>query len=231
MGSDPYATLHDHRLQPFPFPPGSTGFDLVILDGHPLRGDAHEDSADLQDHYANGDRIFISQLILGLWTIGEGGTMIVKLTAAQSDKTAQLLYMFDTLAQDLQTWKPVYMHATQSTFYAVASGMGLGVGGARHAVILGNLQQLWEELRYDNNGAGRRLRDDDFEFIVPRRNLKGKGFRARRNELTEHILRVQAQSRKEWREFEGYGRSDSGYSGMSYTHPWRCATTNTVMSE
>ncbi|KAG7094441.1 hypothetical protein E1B28_008038 [Marasmius oreades] len=177
----------------FPFAPDHGGFDLIILDGHPLRTQAIGDSEDV---HILGDRLIISSLILGMFCIKNGGTIMMKLSMPDRKITAQIMYLFDMLSGDLRTWKPVNIHAIQSTFYVIARDFGGGMMAGRYWYVLTGLRDLWERLVVgEQNG---RLRHDDLDFVVDRRGLKA--YSGRLEELSRHLWDVEAQSLLQWHE-------------------------------
>ncbi|KIY51592.1 hypothetical protein FISHEDRAFT_36728, partial [Fistulina hepatica ATCC 64428] len=183
--------LWKSNLHPFPFNPEyEPGFHLVILDGHPLR------SRDVNVHL-RGDHLLISQLIIGMSTISQSGTVIMKLSKPERVITSQMLYMLDILCADIRTWKPTCMHAIQETFYVIARGFGDGSQAHRYASILLGLRNLWVELTGAKQGShGRRLQPGDLDFIVDQTGILG--YLNRLKELSQHLWEVQAQS------LEGY---------------------------
>ncbi|KAJ8096314.1 hypothetical protein AAF712_013383 [Marasmius tenuissimus] len=179
---------------PFPFSPEHPGYDLIILDGHPLRTAG-------PDVHALGDKLLISSLILGLWCINRGGTIIMKLSMPDRKITAQILYMFDVLSGDLRTWKPVHIHATRSTFYAIARNFGCGGHAPRYNEIFERLRHLWEALVGADvlgNGRGRRLLPSDLDFIVDDAGLKD--YSKRLKALSKHLWMVERESLAQWHE-------------------------------
>ncbi|KZV63924.1 hypothetical protein PENSPDRAFT_656911 [Peniophora sp. CONT] len=187
----PYV-VSDPRLVPLPLTPAShpDGFNLVLLDGHPLRREG-------SDVHSIGDRLLISQLIIGLTVITRGGTIVTKLSRPERTITAQLLWLFDALCKDLRTWKPVCIHAPQGTFYAIAHGVGYGDLAARHPQILNGLQSLWIELRYADQGRGRRLREGDLDFVIPEAALE-LTYVDRLKQLSAHLWDVQEKAWAGW---------------------------------
>lgn len=137
---------------PLPFSLGSIAperFDVIIVDGHPLRGlDSNGgkrvgETSQSAEFYTMGDQIFISQLITALQAVltsfsslpnfsstssssvnAQGPTVVMKLSKPERLITAQVMYMFDVLSASVGTWKPIHMHATRSTFYLIAMGVG-----------------------------------------------------------------------------------------------------------
>jgi hypothetical protein len=186
----------DGRLQPFPFPPR---FDLVLLDGHPLRT--------ATSHNAwNGDCLLMSQFIICLQSISKSGTIVVKLSKPERLVTRQLLYMLDVLSLSLACWKPVCLHATRPTFYAVAKGVGLGRQGHRASELLLQLKMLWMELTYGGTGSsGRKIANGDLDFIISDADLQ-RTYMSRFQQLARPIWMVQAMSLQGWYETEGLAR-------------------------
>ena len=197
-------TINDPRLQPFPFHPESKTFDLVLLDGHPLRTSTSPTAW-------MGDRLLISQLIICLQAISMSGTIVMKLSKPERVVTAKLLYMLDILSLSLaSSWKPVFIHATRPTFYVVAKGVGYGRQGCRLPSLLFGLKALWMELTYGGAKAtGRAMNSKDLDFIVSKRELK-MSFRNRLQQLGQHVWLVQGESLKGWYQAEGVaGPQDS----------------------
>ncbi|KAJ6620771.1 hypothetical protein B0H10DRAFT_1791197, partial [Mycena sp. CBHHK59/15] len=193
--------IHDPRLQNFPVAAGS--FDLVLIDGHPLRGAA---GAGDQLVHLHGDRLLISQVILGLVTVAFGGTLVLKQSKPERLVTSQLLFLLDVLCAELRTWKPVCMHGTRATFYAIAKGFGLGAQAsfARRQQLLAGLMELWVQLSYTEDGKGRRLLPTDLDFIVDNKTLK-TAYAPRLRQLSEHIWTTQAKCLQGWRNAKAEG--------------------------
>ncbi|KAJ6512031.1 hypothetical protein C8R47DRAFT_1093195 [Mycena vitilis] len=189
------AFINDPQLQNFPV---STGFDLVLIDGHPLRS-AHDNV------YLHGDRLLISQVIAGLVSVAFGGTVILKQSKPERLITSQLIFLLDVLCTDVRTWKPVCMHATRSTFYIIAKGFRLGCQAVRWPQILGGLMNLWVQLSYGGpHGEGRRLLVSDLDFIVDDETLK-QAYAPRLRQLSEHIWTTQSKCLQGWRNAQAEG--------------------------
>ncbi|KAI0087627.1 hypothetical protein BDY19DRAFT_239556 [Irpex rosettiformis] len=184
-----------------PFPPiHPSTFALVLLDGHPLRTSVSDGSTTKnpqtdQPVHIIGDCLLISQLIIGLTTVAQGGTVIIKLSRPERLISAQLMWLFDSLAADIRTWKPVCIHATRGTFYLIARGMGFGVNAVMYDGVLQGLKALWEELILSQ----RRLRDNDLDFIIEKAVLQGP-YSGRLTALSAHIWEVQEAAWKGWRQ-------------------------------
>ncbi|KAJ7729695.1 hypothetical protein DFH07DRAFT_849886 [Mycena maculata] len=190
------AFIDDPRLQNFPVAPG---FDLVLIDGHPLR------SVKGESIYLHGDRLLISQIIAGLVSVTFGGTIILKQSKPERLITSQLIFLLDVLCAEVRTWKPVCMHGTRSTFYVVAKGFALGCQAVRWREILHGLMSLWVQLSYAGpNGAGRQLIPTDLDFIVDNGTLKTL-YAPRLRELSEHIWTTQSKCLKGWRDAQAEG--------------------------
>jgi len=188
--------FHDPRLKYLPFNAHNSPFDMVLLDGHPLRTSVGCTSY-------TGDRLIISQLIICLQTISMSGTIVMKLSKPERVITAKILYMLDNLSLSLACWKPVCMHATRPTFYAVAKGVGYGKQGYRLPQLLHGLKLLWTSLTYGGaKGSGRPINATDLDFIVRDMDLQST-FGDRLQRLSEPIWLVQEQSYRSWVEVEG----------------------------
>ncbi|KAJ7644325.1 hypothetical protein FB45DRAFT_824435 [Roridomyces roridus] len=191
--------IDDLRLQDFPVSPG---FDIVLIDGHPLR--ACDSARGGHDNlYMHGDRLLISQVLIGLLCVGLGGTVILKQSKPERIITSQMMFLLDILCLDVRTWKPVCMHSTRATFYVIAKGFGLGAHGFRRREILEGLMDLWVQLSY-TDGTGRKLRANDLDFIVDQETLKTV-YAPRLRELSEHIWTTQSKCLEGWREAQAEG--------------------------
>jgi hypothetical protein len=150
----------DDRLQTVPSQISEHSFDLVLLDGHQLRTQASALPWD-------STRLLISQLILGLQSVKEGGTVIMKLPMPHKPIAARILYLFHTISFRLLRWKPRSMHASRGTFYMVAKGVGNGKEGPRIPIILQALKNLWVNLTFGGEeGSGRHLIPGDLDFLI-----------------------------------------------------------------
>jgi hypothetical protein len=175
----------DATLQPFPFHFYSQTFDLVLLDGHALRTATSATAR-------NGACLFLSQLIICLQTIAVSGTITMKLSRPERPVTAKILYLLDVLSLRLNTRKPVYIHATRPTFYAVAKGVGYGHQGHQLQEFL---YHIWLHLM--NGGPCRSLEPEDLDFVVTNAALEAT-YSARLSELSDHIWMVQEENLTGW---------------------------------
>ncbi|KAJ7695953.1 hypothetical protein B0H17DRAFT_1131144 [Mycena rosella] len=185
------------QLQNFPVSPG---FDLVLIDGHPLRSAS-------SDIHLDGDRLLISQVIAGFVSVAFGGTIIFKQSKPERLVTSQLIFLFDGLCAEVRTWKPVCMHGTRSTFYIVAKGFGLGSRALLRQQMVGGLMSLWVELSFAQGSrgrTGRKLRATDLNFIVDSKTLK-TDYAPRLRELSEHIWTTQSKCLQGWRNAQADG--------------------------
>ncbi|KAF7297753.1 FtsJ domain-containing protein [Mycena kentingensis (nom. inval.)] len=188
-------------------PPGVTpdSFDLVLIDGHPLRTAPGSNAHLPPELHLLGDRLLISQLIIGLTAATLGGTIILKASKPERRITSQLIYLFDQLCAWVHTWKPTCVHATQATFYVVGKGFGVGVPLGVRDYVLQGLMDLWVLLSYGGkNGEGRRFLPNDLDFIVGTETLEGS-YAARLQGLSEHIWNVHRQSLEGWRRAQASG--------------------------
>lgn len=191
--------LNVYHQQPFPVHTNTRPFDLILLDGHPLRT-SPSIPGDNSNNQKKGAILLVSQLIIGLQSISLSGTVIMKLSKPERVTTAKVLYMFDMLSLQLASWKPVCMHATRDTFYIVAKGIGHGKMGCKIEEWIHGLKILWEELMLGSRERG--LEKRDMDFIVSEREL-GTVYSERLEQLSRHIWLVQETSISGWKLAEG----------------------------
>jgi len=162
------STIDGKYLQVLPFDIRARTFDLALLDGHNLRTQIHELPWD-------GIRLSLSQIILGLQSVKQGGTIVIKLSRPEGVYTARILYMLDKLCSSLSTCKPQTMHSDRGSFYAVAKGVGLGMEGGRLPNILNTFKYLWLEATFGGEeGRGRPLTENDLDLIVKLGDLQNE---------------------------------------------------------
>ncbi|KAJ7143066.1 hypothetical protein C8R43DRAFT_575754 [Mycena crocata] len=188
LGPLPTSVAPDNKiLHSLPFDTNKR-FDVVLLDGHQLRKNPSARPGDW-------DRLLVSQIIIGLQAAKPGGTLVIKLVDAEQVNTAKLLHMFDLLSGSLETFKPRYMHATRSTFYAVAKCVGEGRGAARLLGLVDSFKELWVDLTIGGaEGTGRALNDEDFDFIVSTAEVRQVKNLDRLIDLSRRVWEVQARA-------------------------------------
>jgi hypothetical protein len=177
--------INDPRLKPLPPQITSQSRGLVILDGHLLR---------IQEDVRNFDydRLMVSQLVMGLLGVKIGGTIVMKLSRPDAVHTAKVLYMLDAISDSLSTCKPLTMHRSRGTFYAIAKGVGLGTDAKRLPTFVEGFQKLWFELTFGGDeGCGRFLNETDLDFIASTDELIGN-YLDRLIELGREVWIVQA---------------------------------------
>lgn len=133
-------------------------FDLAILGATPLSWASA----------ADGHRLLVSQLILGLEGVKTGGSLIVTLSNPEAPNTARILYMLDKISRKVSTHKSTIVHQSHGTFFAIALGVGQGKEGHAREAHLKSLRELWVELTAD---GGREMRLADLDFIVTAEDL------------------------------------------------------------
>lgn len=179
------SNLDRKRLQTIPFDIRARTFDLALLDGHNLRTQVHELPWD-------GIRLSLSQIILALQSVKQGGTIVIKLSRPENVYTVRILYMLDKLCSDLSTCKPRTMHSDRGSFYAVAKGLGLGEEGGRLLNFLNTFQCLWLEATFGGEeGRGRPITENDLDFIVKLEDLRNH-YLDRLIQLSRMVWRIQA---------------------------------------
>ncbi|KDR84616.1 hypothetical protein GALMADRAFT_55647, partial [Galerina marginata CBS 339.88] len=154
------SVIDNERLQSVPSDVLGKPFDIVLLDGHQLRTQVSALPWD-------SDRLLISQLILAIQSVKEGGTIIMKLPMPHKPVTARILHLFETISSRLLRWKPKLMHANRGIFYAVAKGVGRGEDSHKIPIILQALKNLWFSLTFGGGEAsGRHILPEDLDFLI-----------------------------------------------------------------
>ncbi|KAF5372193.1 hypothetical protein D9758_005042 [Tetrapyrgos nigripes] len=144
----------------------SNKFDIILLDGHHLRTNTNTIEWEI-------DQLLISQFVIALSYVRSGGTLVIKQTVFERYMTAKMIRLFDLLCERVETVKPLTMHANRGSFYLVAHGVGRGVEGHRQEEFLTKLKEIWEELTFGGqDGTGRFLNLEDFDFVVTTEELK-----------------------------------------------------------
>ncbi|KAI0799781.1 hypothetical protein BC629DRAFT_1498771 [Irpex lacteus] len=149
-----------------PFPHEHEYFDLVIVEGNFAHATYRSPRLAPPEPWDN-HRWWISQIIIALTTVKNGGTIVMKLSHIEWTNTAQTLYLLDVLSANLMTYKPQSAHARRGTFYAIATGVGHGRKGSLKAEYLRQYQQHWYEISYGGEeGNGRWSTKSDMDFVV-----------------------------------------------------------------
>ncbi|KAF5372158.1 hypothetical protein D9758_005045 [Tetrapyrgos nigripes] len=143
----------------------SKKFDLILL------GCSHVRKND--DIRWEVDQLLLSQLVIALGYIRPGGKIVMKMSIMERILTSKTIRFFDLLCERVETVKPLTMHAKRGSFYLVAHGVGRGVEGHRQEEFLTKLKEIWEELTFGGqDGTGRFLNLEDFDFVVTTEELK-----------------------------------------------------------
>ncbi|KAG8916227.1 hypothetical protein FRC01_003287 [Tulasnella sp. 417] len=125
---------------PPPFQPAS--FDLVVADGHPIH--TREYNAQI------AHILVVTQLIIAINAVKEGGTIFIKFSKLASFNTACALYLLDSICSSLETIKPLTVHGNRGTFYAIARGVQRGEVLKEYLNVLRQMRQdLLENIALD----------------------------------------------------------------------------------
>lgn len=139
LSPDPHDnTIPAKSTSSLPFDSTAASFDLVILDGHCLHSRAFNKQMP--------SMLLVTQLIIALQSVADGGTLFVKLSKPTRDATARVLWLLDTVSSKLETIKPRTIHGHRGTFYAVAKGIRKD---RNLAIFLGKLRQF-QQIMIDN---------------------------------------------------------------------------------
>ncbi|KAI0087561.1 hypothetical protein BDY19DRAFT_954328 [Irpex rosettiformis] len=189
-----HPSMHELRGKELqPLPDTYKDFDLVILDSHYLH-DLYLSPVLAQPEPWDNHRLWVSQMIIALRSIKDGGTIVIKLSHVEWTATAQDLYLLDILSSELRTYKPRKAHTKRGTFYAIAKGVGHGRKGSLKAEFIQKYEDLWHEISFGGEeGKGRWLAKDDFNFIVSYEELADE-YLERLAELGKDPWIIQANS-------------------------------------
>jgi len=97
---------------------GDREFDIVLCDGQVLRTQPRADYR----MRTEARRLSLTQLVLGLGHLKQGGTMVVLLHGVEGLITLELLHLFSQVSS-VQLFKPARAHAKRSSFYMVATNV------------------------------------------------------------------------------------------------------------
>ena len=186
-------------------------FPLVIVDAHalrtyqPLSGPPPTDplpvspDSDGPRPYVCPTRAFrdvllISQLILALTALRNGGTLVIKLTHVECLPAAPIIFLLDRLTDgNVRLYKPRTMHQSRGTFYAIARGVRETPRKERGGWLRG-LRALWRELRFGGpDGGCRPMRPEELDFIVSADGIIHSGYLDRLVWLSRSVWKTQAQ--------------------------------------
>ncbi|KAI0771654.1 hypothetical protein BD413DRAFT_613153 [Trametes elegans] len=191
-----------------PVPPAFTArFSLVILDGHALRTYKPAPAIAMGGHNEADkgyrDILLISQFILALSAVRQGGTIVAKLTHVECFPSAHLIYLLDVISDSLILHKPRTIHANRGTFYAIATGIGCGPLASEKERYVDGLRKLWRELKFGGaDGRGRSMSLNDLDFVIPADDILGV-YVHRLVELGKGVWATQAEALRSWFQRKG----------------------------
>ncbi|KAG8746252.1 hypothetical protein FRC10_005501 [Ceratobasidium sp. 414] len=146
-------------LSALPFIPNT--FDFVMCDAHYLRV-----CPDNVRRPWNWTRLLVSQLLLGLRAVSEGGAMFVKLSHVERPLTARILTALCRTANHVRTVKSRVLHVNRGTFYVLAQGVRTLSPEYRELVT--GLEQLWHIMTFQGNGGyGREITWVEQDHVIP----------------------------------------------------------------
>ena len=165
-------------------------YDLVFCDGQALR--THK-IADYR-RPVETTRLRISQLILAMQRIENGGTLIMLLHDSSPYETIKTLHLFDNIAE-LQLFKSTSFHMKRGSFYLIAKNVQPGHPEAVAAV--NEWKRVWKEVTFptlDENGQAKPPRVPDESERAGQVSDLLKAFGERVIELGEPLWRIQNQA-------------------------------------
>ncbi|KAG9048596.1 hypothetical protein FS837_012451 [Tulasnella sp. UAMH 9824] len=187
---------------PPPFQPAS--FDLVIADGHPL----HSREFNARVPHV----LLVTQLIIAINAVKEGGTILIKLSKPGSFNTASILYLLDSICSSLETIKPRTVHGNRGTFYAIARGVQRAEALKGYLNILCQMRRELLDSGADSGSVPR-----VYERITSLAQLK-EGYIARLIELGTPVWEVQRDHLRWFIRNKGSGGSTKESKGEDDSH-------------
>ncbi|OSD00108.1 hypothetical protein PYCCODRAFT_1371726 [Trametes coccinea BRFM310] len=189
-------------------------FDLVIIDGHPLRtyrpaNPSNPDPSATTKPY--GFALLLTQLISALCSVRPGGTIVAKMFHIECYPAAHLIYLLDIISDSLMVHKPSRIHATRASFYVVAKGVAREPERARlMEQYLDGLKALWHDLECGGSAraaCSAKSHYEDLDFIVKSEDiLDMDGYLPRLIELGRPVWGTQAKALRQF--FNRKGLSD-----------------------
>ncbi|KFX87445.1 hypothetical protein V490_08248 [Pseudogymnoascus sp. VKM F-3557] len=164
-------------------------FPLIFCDGQVLRTHTRPGYRESQE----ARRLTVSQLILALQRIREGGTIVMLLHKIEAWHTLELLYLFNSFSS-VRVFKPAKKHAKRSSFYLVATGVHPQSDAAK-AAVKGWKQAWWDATFGGEKGTGSReiaVDEDHVRFVL-------EHFGSRFAELARPIWEIQETALRSWR--------------------------------
>lgn len=116
-------------------------FDLVFCGGVPTRN--HRAYQAPYREFVEGRRLAVSQLVVALNHIREGGTIVMLMHRPETWTTCQLMYMLSKFSE-IRAFKPRSAHRTKSSFYLVATNVKPHSDEAQDAVC--RWKDAWKRL-------------------------------------------------------------------------------------
>ncbi|OIW34369.1 hypothetical protein CONLIGDRAFT_587802 [Coniochaeta ligniaria NRRL 30616] len=114
----PFGHPEAKKLVYEPIFPGIDEYDLIFCGGTPTRN--HRPHQAPYRAFVESLRLSVSQLVIALNHIREGGTMVVLMHRPEAWITCQLMYMLSKFSS-IRPFKPRAAHKTNSSFYLVAT--------------------------------------------------------------------------------------------------------------
>ncbi|TFK77924.1 hypothetical protein K466DRAFT_607528 [Polyporus arcularius HHB13444] len=157
-------------------------FSIVVLDGHALRTYQHHfeptpgPDVDMLNaaHGAYRDRLLITQMFIALQSVALSGTIVMRLSHSECFPALQLLYLLDSVSNELVVHKPQTMHKVRGTSYVIAKGVcSFREQVNKGALYVRGLQTLWSQLQQGGpyDGIGRMIVEGDLDFVASTETL------------------------------------------------------------
>ncbi|KAI9063801.1 hypothetical protein FKP32DRAFT_1592034 [Trametes sanguinea] len=179
-------------------------FDLVVMDGQPLRTYRPANMPDTPNTASPCCfALLLTQLIIALSSVRPGGTIVAKMFHPECYPAAHLIYLLDAISDTLIVHKPSGMHATRASFYVIAKGVAGEPGRARlMEQYLDGLRALWHAFECGELARATRPAEEcygDLDFIIKAEDiLDMDGYLPRLIELGRPVWATQAKALRQF---------------------------------
>ncbi|KAB5593112.1 hypothetical protein CTheo_3414 [Ceratobasidium theobromae] len=155
-------------VSPIPFDLNS--FDFVICDAHHL----HDQQLQIEPHLRDPTRLLISQVLLALRAVYNGGKILLRLSCVEKPLTAQILLAFWRISGHTETIKSLTLNKRLETFYLLAQGIRINTSEYRKLVDA--LEKLWYWMTFGGEGGvGRNITWEEQEMITSWEEVMSEG--------------------------------------------------------
>ncbi|EUC61115.1 ribosomal RNA large subunit methyltransferase J [Rhizoctonia solani AG-3 Rhs1AP] len=190
----------------------SNSFDLVVCDGHSLRN-----NPDNIDRPWNWTRLLVSQLLMGLRAVSDGGTIFIKLSHLEKAIGARILLALCQVARPVQTVKPQPLHAIRGTFYVIAQQVS--TNSAAYQTLVQSLERLWYIMSFEGEcGYGREITWEEEDMIIDWVEVMSERGLNQLARLGAEVWRIQCDALRKMLNARGIGAGEAQTNPAAEEH-------------